>query len=100
MEEIVKTPLEMRREEVAQYTANIAMYQSIAAGLPSEWPSNLAHLKGSADQHSAIANVDDLEDVALVSKLWAHDAAQAAIRAEMVERAKAEAILAVLEANA
>lgn len=100
MEPIAKTPLELRREEVAQYSANIELYENIAAGLPSEWPAHLVHLKGNKDQHNAIAEIESLEDVALVSKLWAHDAATAAIRAEMVEKAKAEAILAVLEAQA
>lgn len=94
------TPLEARRAEVAQYEANVAMYTAIAAGLPSEWPARLAHLKGVTDQHSAIAAIDDLDDVALVGDLWAYDAAQAAIRAETIEMRKAKAILAVLEAQA
>ena len=93
------TPLEARRAEVAQYAQNIAMYQAIAASLPSEWPGHLLHLKGSTNQHADIAKLDSLEDVELVGDLWAHDAAQAAIRAETVEKRKAEAILAFLEAQ-
>lgn len=102
MEEITqpeKTALELRREEVAQYQANIAMYTSIAAGLPSEWPAHLAHLKGMKNQHEAIAAIEDLDDVTLVGQLWAHDQAQAAIRAETIEMMKAKAILDVLEAQ-
>lgn len=94
------TPLEARREEVAQYAKNIAMYKVIAASTPSEWPEHLAHLKGSKNQHADIATIADLDDVLLVGDLWAHDAAEAAIRAETIEMRKAEAILAFLEAEA
>jgi hypothetical protein len=88
-----KTPIELRQEEVTQYEANIELYKTISAGLPSEWPKHLEHLKGSKNQHEAIAQIENLEDVALISKLWAYESAQAAIRSEMVEKAKAEAIL-------
>lgn len=94
------SPLEARRAEVAQYAANIAMYQAIAANLPSEWPKHLEHLRDVNDQHAAIAGVSELEDVALVGDLWAHDAAQAAMRAETIEMRKAAAILTVLEESA
>lgn len=93
------TPLEARRAEVAQYEANIAMYTAIAAGLPAEWPEHLAHLKGATDQHAAIAQIENLDDVTVIGDLWAYDAAQAAIRAETVEMRKAVAILAFLEAQ-
>jgi hypothetical protein len=91
------TPLEARQAEVDQYQANIELFTSIAAGLPSEWPSHLEHLKNEKSQHEAIAKVENLEDVELVSKLWAYESAQASIRSEMVEKAKAEAILNALK---
>jgi hypothetical protein len=93
------TPLEARRQEVAQYEANIAMYTSIANSLPNEWPEHLAHLKGSTNQHADIATIENLDDVQLVGDLWAYDQAQAAIRAETIEKRKAEAILTFLEAQ-
>jgi len=93
------TPLELRRTEVTQYQSNIDMYTAIANSLPSEWPEHLVHLKGSTNQHADIATINDLADVELVSDLWAHDAAVAAIRAETVEKRKAEAILAFLESQ-
>lgn len=93
------TPLEARRAEVAQYEANIAMYTAIASSLPSEWPERLAQFKGSSSQHSDIATLENLADVELVGDLWAHDQAQAAIRAETIEKRKAEAILAFLESQ-
>lgn len=94
------TPLDSRRAEVAQYQANIDMYKAIAATLPSEWPDHLIEYKNATDKHATIATIENLDDVELVSDLWAYDQAQAAIRSETVEKRKAEAILAVLEAQA
>ena len=93
-----KTPIQLRQEEVNQYQANIELYTSIAADLPSEWPTRLEHLKGEKNQHEAIAKVESLDDVELLGKLWAYESAQAAIRSEMIEKAKAEAILNALKA--
>lgn len=93
------TPLEARRLEVAQYEQNIAMYTAIANSLPAEWPEHLAHLKGSSNQHADIATLEDLDDVQLVGDLWAHDQAKAAVRAETIEKRKAEAVLSFLEAQ-
>ena len=100
MTEVTPTPIEIRRAEVAQYQANIDMYKEIAATLPSDWPDGLVQHKNAADKHAVIATIENLTDVELVSDLWAHDQAQAAIRSETVEKRKAEAILAVLEAQA
>jgi len=94
------TPLQLREQEVAQYQANIDMYTAIAATLPSVWPEELVHLKGAADKHATIAEIEDLEQVELISDLWAYDAAQAAIRSETVEMRKAKAILTVMQAQA
>jgi len=97
MTEITKTTeltaLEIRQQEVEQYEKNIQLFTSIAAGLPSVWPSHLEHLKGEKNHHEAIAKIENLDDVALVGQLWAYDSAQASIRSEMIEKAKAEAIL-------
>jgi hypothetical protein len=89
-------PIQVRQDEVEQYEKNIELFTSIAAGLPSEWPSHLEHLKSEKSQHEAIAKVENLADVALVAQLWAYESAQASIRSEMVEKAKAEAILNAL----
>jgi len=100
MTESTFDPIEARRTEVAAYEANITMYKAMAAALPADWPERLIQFKGATNQHEAIAQIDNLNDVELVSKLWAHDAAEAAIRSEMVELAKSKAILAALEAQA
>lgn len=94
-----KTPVELRREEVAAYQQNIAMYQAIMETLPSEWPEHLKHLKGVSDRHAAIADIESLDDVALVSDLWTYEQAKASLRSEMVEMRKAQAILTFLEAQ-
>lgn len=91
-------PITLREDEVAQYQANVDLYTVMTENLPSEWPEHLAHLKDAPDTHAAIAGVEDLADVTLVAQLWAHDQAQAAIRAEMVEQAKAQAILDAMKA--
>jgi hypothetical protein len=90
------TPLQLREAEVAQYTANIEMYKTMLDSLPTEYPENLLQYKGTTDKHTVIATVEDLDDVELLSKLWAADDCKAAIRAEMVERSKSQAILDVL----
>jgi len=94
-----KTPVQLRQDEVAQYEANIQLYKTIAENLPSEWPDNLAQYKGAKNKHEVIAEVESLEDVQLISDLWAFEDAQAAIRAETVELRKSLAILTALQAQ-
>jgi hypothetical protein len=91
-------PIALREAEVAQYDSNIALYQSILATLPTEWPSRLEQYKGRTDHQQAVAEVDDLDDVELLSKLLYADQVKASIRAEKLERTKAAAILAALKA--
>jgi len=98
MEENQMTPLEARQAEIAQYEANIATYTAIASSTPSEWPEHLLKHKGTKNKHEVISKIESLEDVALLSDLWTHDDAQAAIRTETFEKRKAEAILATLTA--
>lgn len=93
------TPLEARIAEVAQYEANIAMFKAILATLPTEWPEHLAQYKGATNKHATSAQIQNLNDVELLSKLWYADECFASIRSEMVEMQKAKAILAVLQAN-
>lgn len=96
-EETNLTPLEARRAEVAQYEANISLFQTILATLPTEWPTHLEKYRGSKNEHDDIATVEDLDDVALLSKLWYADRVKKSIRTETLECMKAKAILAVLE---
>lgn len=91
-------PIAMREAEVAQYDANIALYKSIYADLPKEWPARLEAFKGRKDHQEAVAEVDDLDDVELLAKLLYMEQVKAAIRAETLERTKAASILAALKA--
>ena len=91
------TPLQARIAEVAQYEANIALYQTILATLPTEYPARLAQYKGSKNQHEVITLVDTA-DVELLSKLWYADDCAKAVRTETLELTKAKAILDVLQA--
>lgn len=92
------TQLELRQQEVNQYTANIAMYQSILDTLPTEYPVHLQQYKGRTDLQIVVAEVENLDDVELLSQLIYAQQCKAAIRAEIAERAKATAILNVLKA--
>jgi hypothetical protein len=94
------TPLEARIAEVAQYQANIALYTTMLANLPTEWPAHLEQYRGAADKHAIAGQVEDLDDVLLLSDLWTADDCHKAIRTETVEMRKAQAILNVLEARA
>ena len=91
------TPIELRQQEVAQYDANIALYQTILAGLPTEWPAHLERFKGRRDHQQAVTECDEV-DVELLSKLLYMEQVVNSIRAEQLERTKAAAILAALEA--
>lgn len=94
------TPLEARIKEVAQYQANINMYKSIAAALPTEWPDHLVQYKDATDKHAVIGKIIDLDDVTLLSDLWAGDECRKAIRTETLEMRKAQAILVALQNGA
>ena len=91
MDEI--TPLQAREAEVAQYEKNIAMYKVMLAGLPTEWPARLLEYKDVTNKHEVIGKIQDLDDVELLSDLWAADDCVRAIRTETLEKRKSEAIL-------
>jgi len=89
---------ELRRQEVAEYNQNIAIYRAILKNLPTEWPEKLESFRNPKNQHKAIDEVP-AESIELISQLWYADDVQHAIRTETLERTKAAAILAALEAQ-
>ena len=91
------TPRQSREAEVAQYEKNIEMYKAILAGLPTEWPERLLKYRDSVDKHKTVGEIDDLDDVSLLSQLWYADQCYRSIRSETVEKTKSEAILATLQ---
>ena len=90
-------PVQARRDEIAQYDANIAMYQAILATLPTEWPKELEEHRDPRNQHKALKKVQ-ADKVQQVAELWYADDVAQAIKTETLERTKAAAILAALEA--
>jgi hypothetical protein len=96
-EETQITPLQSRMIEVAQYEANIALYETLLETLPTEWPERLLQYRGANNQHDAIASVDG-DDVELLAKLWYADECAKAIKTETLEMIKAKSILSVLQA--
>ena len=90
------TPKQLREAEVAQYEQNIALYESIIATLPTAWPDHLIGYRSTTNQHETIANIDESDDVELLSKLWYADECAKFIKTETLEMTKAKAILAVL----
>ena len=95
--ETQKTPIELRQEEVAQYQENIDTYLTILSTLPTELPEHLEKFRTRTDKHQAIAEVEDFEDVEILSNVWFAEELKGRIRSEMVEQAKAKAILKALE---
>lgn len=96
MEEAI-THLELRRREVAQYDANIAMYKHILEGLPTEWPPHLEQYRGAKNEHEVASQIEDMDDLVLLSQLLYADTCRNFVRTETLERTKAAAILAALE---
>lgn len=94
------SPLEMRRAEVAQYQANINTFKSLLETLPSDLPAHLEPYRTRQDKHAAAAEIEDMDDVVLLSDVWFHDELKARVRSETVEMRKAQAILSALEAQA
>jgi hypothetical protein len=91
-------PVQARRDEVAAYDANIAMYHAVLAGLPQDWPADLEQYRNPKKPHDAIDNVP-ADQVQAVAELWYADELRHLIRTETLERTKAAAILAALEAH-
>ena len=92
--------LDARRAEVAAYQHNIDTFSALVVTLPHELPAHLEAYRGRTDKHAAAAEIEDLDDVALLADVWFHDELKSRIRSETVEMRKAQAILSVLEAQA
>lgn len=98
--EELSTAIASRRAEVNGYQHNIDTYTALIATLPSELPARLQAYRGRTDRHAAAAEIEDIADVELLSDVWFYDELKARVRSETVEKRKAQAILAALEAQA
>jgi len=94
-QEIQITPLEARQAEVNSYSANVANYKVLLATLDGNWDKDLIHLKGIESQEAARqCPMDRLERLAVLQQF---DQVTNLLKTEIVERAKAAAILEVLK---
>jgi len=94
-EEIQLTPLQVRQMEVDSYSANVVNYQALLATLDGNWDDDLLHLKDIEGQEAARqCPMDRLERLAVLQQ---HDQVTKLLKTEIVERAKANAILNILK---
>ena len=94
-EDIELTPLQARELEVQTYEANIEIYKAILATLDGDWDADLAHLKSIEGQEAARqCPMDRLERLAVLQQF---DQVTNLLKTEIVERAKASAISAVIK---
>ena len=96
-EQVQLTAIEARQMEVDSYTANVNNYTMLLATLDGNWDADLVHLKNIEAQEAARqCPMDRLERLAVLQQ---YDQVTNLLKTEIVERAKASAILAVLQAN-
>ena len=94
-EEIILTPLQIRQMEVDTYTINVENYNALLAQLDGDWDADLVHLKNVEAQEAARqCPMDRLERLAVLQQF---DQVTNLLKTEIVERAKAQAILKVLQ---
>jgi hypothetical protein len=89
------TALEARQIEVDSYSANVAAYQALLTTLDGDWDADLIHLKDIEGQEAARqCPMDRLERLAVLQQ---YDQVTKLLKTEIVERAKAQAILNILK---
>lgn len=95
-EQIQLTALEARQMEVDSYSANVTNYQALLTTLDGDWDADLIHLKDIEGQEAARqCPMDRLERLAILQQ---YEQVTKLLKTEIVERAKARAILNVLQA--
>lgn len=95
MTEAELTPKQARQLEVDTYKANIANYRTLLATLDGDWDADLVHLKGIEAQEAARQCPED--KLLRLAVLQQFDQVTNLLKTEIVECAKAEAILNILE---
>ena len=88
------TPKQARQMEVDAYQANIAVYTALLATLDGEWDADLIHLKDLDAQEAARqCPMSRLQRLAVLQQ---HDQVTKLLKTEIVEGAKAKAILDIM----
>jgi hypothetical protein len=93
-EEITLTQKQVRQAEVASYKENIATYNKLLATLDGDWDADLVHLKGLEAQEAA--RQCSMDKLARLAVLQQFDQVTNLLKTEIVECAKAKAILDIL----
>ena len=88
------TAKEVRQLEVNSYKANIATYNALLATLDGNWDSDLVHLKDVEGQEAA--RQCPMDRLARLAVLQQFDQVTNLLKTEIVECAKAQAILDIL----
>jgi hypothetical protein len=90
------TALESRQMEVDAYTTNVENYKALLLTLDGNWDADLIHLKDIEAQEAARqCPMDRLERLAVLQQ---YEQVSNLLKTEIVERAKATAILNILKA--
>jgi hypothetical protein len=93
--EVQLTPVEARQIEVDTYTLNVNAYTALLKTLDGDWDDDLVHLKDLEPQEAARqCSMERLERLAVLQQF---DQVTNLLKTEIVERAKAAAILAILK---
>jgi len=88
------TAKEIRQAEVDSYKSNIANYKTLLATLDGNWDADLVHLKGIEGQEAA--RQCSMDRLARLAVLQQFDQVTNLLKTEIVECAKAQAILDII----
>jgi hypothetical protein len=88
------TAKEIRQAEVDSYKSNIATYKALLATLDGNWDADLVHLKGVEGQEAA--RQCSMDRLARLAVLQQFDQVTNLLKTEIVECAKAQAILDII----
>jgi hypothetical protein len=89
------TPVQIRQAEVDAYTTNVENYKTLLATLDGNWDADLIHLKDVEPQEAARqCSMNRLERLAVLQQF---DQVTNLLKTEIVERAKALAILNIIK---
>lgn len=87
--------IQSRQDEVNAYSANVLTYQTLLASLDGNWDDDLIHLKDLEIQEAARqCPMNRLERLAVLQQ---YEQTTKLLKTEIVERAKAQAILEALK---
>jgi hypothetical protein len=88
------TVKEIRQMEVDSYSSNINVYKKLLATLDGDWDADLVHLKNLEAQEAA--RQCPMDRLARLAVLQQFEQVNSLLKTEIVECAKAQAILNIL----